>query len=122
MNDTTQDFRKFLPLTAAVFQILLVLYEGEQHGYKIMKSVGINSGGKFIMRPGTLYGTIKRMLSDGMIEEAGERPDPVMEDERRRYYKITELGRKVVRAEAERLEILVASAKIKKILSSQQAQ
>jgi DNA-binding PadR family transcriptional regulator len=116
MKNSPEVLDNFLPLTAAVFQILLALYESEQHGYRIMKSVGINSGGKFSMRPGSLYGTIKRMLSDGMIEEAGERPDPSMDDERRRYYKITDLGRKLVCAEAERLEILVASARTKKLL------
>jgi DNA-binding PadR family transcriptional regulator len=116
MNNSSEVHNNFLPLTAAVFQILLALYEGEQHGYRIMKSVGLNSGGKFTMRPGTLYGTIKRMLADGLIEEAGERPDSSMDDERRRYYKITDLGRRVVCAEAERLEILVSSARNKKLL------
>jgi DNA-binding PadR family transcriptional regulator len=116
MKNASEVLDNFLPLTTAVFQMLLALYEGEQHGYRIMKSVGINSGGKFTMKPGTLYGTIKRMLADGLIEEAGERPDPSMDDERRRYYKITDLGKKVVCAEAERLEILVASARTKKLL------
>ena len=120
MNQNKRDIDSFLPLTAAVFQILLALYEEEQHGYKIMKTVASNSGGKFTLRLGTLYGTIKRMLADGMIEEAGERPDPSLDDERRRYYKLTELGKKLVYAEAERLDILVASARIKKLLPAYQ--
>ncbi len=108
----------FLPLTPAVFHILLALSEEEQHGYRIMQIVTRNSAGQFRMGPGTLYGTIKRMLADGLIEEVGERPDPVFDDERRRYYRLTGLGGKVVRAEAERLSTLVAQARSLNLLPS----
>lgn len=118
MNSSENSPNHLLPLTPAVFQILLALFEGEQHGYRIMQLVENNSDGKFRMGPGTLYGTIKRMLADGLIEETDERPDPSMDDQRRRYYRITKIGIKAVRAEAERLAILVASAKAKNLLPS----
>jgi DNA-binding PadR family transcriptional regulator len=116
MSDNDKSINHFLPLTPAVFQILLALFDGEQHGYRIMKLVENNSGGKFKMGPGTLYGTIKRMLSDGLIEETGERPDSSMDDQRRRYYRLTQIGKKVAHAEAERLAVLVSNAKAKKLL------
>jgi DNA-binding PadR family transcriptional regulator len=118
MSDNKPSIDNYLPLTPAVFQILLALCMGEQHGYRIMQSVYENSGGKFRMGPGTLYGTIKRMLTDGLIEEAGERPDPSLDDERRRYYRLTEIGQKVVRAETERLSILVSYARAQNLIPS----
>ena len=118
MSEKKSSIDNYLPLTPAVFQILLALYMGEQHGYRIMQSVYENSGGKFRMGPGTLYGTIKRMLAIGLIEEAGERPDPSLDDERRRYYRLTEIGHKVVRAETERLSILVSFAKAQNLIPS----
>ncbi len=118
MDDIKKPFDQFLPLTPAVFQILLALLDGEQHGYRIMQLVENNSRGKFKMGPGTLYGTIKRMLIDGLIEETEERPDPSMDDQRRRYYRLTDLGIKTARAEAERLSILVANARAKNLLPS----
>jgi DNA-binding PadR family transcriptional regulator len=109
------------PLTPAVFHILLALSEGEEHGYRIMQLVERQSGGTFKMGPGTLYGSIKRMLADGLIEEAGARPDQAQEeDQRRRYYRLTGVGHKAVRAEAERLAILVAQARKKNLLSPSQ--
>ena len=118
MNSSDPPSDQLLPLTPADFQILLALFEGEQHGYRIMQLVEGNSAGKFKIGPGTLYGTIKRMLADGLIEESDERPDPSMDDQRRRYYRITKLGAKVARSEAERLAILVANAKVKNLLPS----
>ena len=118
MSEKKSSIDNYLPLTPAVFQILLALYMGEQHGYRIMQSVYENSGGKFRMGPGTLYGTIKRMLAIGLIEEAGERPDPSLDDERRRYYRLTDIGQKVVRAETERLSIFVAFAKAQNLIHS----
>jgi DNA-binding PadR family transcriptional regulator len=108
----------FLPLTPAVFHILLALSEGEQHGYRIMQIVQADTQGQFRMGPGTLYGTIKRMLNDGLIEETGERPDPALDDERRRYYRLTGLGNKVAQAEAERLANLVSKARSRRLLPS----
>ena len=101
-----------------MFHILLALADKERHGYEIMREVDERSEGKVRLGPGTLYGSIKRMLSDGLIEEVDERPDPELDDERRRYYRLSDLGRRVAVAEAERLERLVKSARSKKLLSA----
>lgn len=101
-----------------MFHILLALADKERHGYEIMREVDERSEGKVRLGPGTLYGSIKRMLSDGLIEELDERPDPELDDERRRYYRLSDLGRRVAIAEAERLERLVKSARSKKLLSA----
>ena len=82
------------PLTPAVFHVLLALADGERHGYAIMQEVAENTGGQMKMGPGTLYGTIKRLLEARMIEESDERPDPDLDDERRRYYRLTGLGQR----------------------------
>jgi len=107
----------WLPLTPAMFHILLALADKERHGYEIMREVDERSEGKVRVGPGTLYGSIKRMLSDGLIEELDERPDPELDDERRRYYRLSDLGRRIAVAEAQRLERLVKSARSKKLLS-----
>jgi len=104
------------PLTPAVFHILLALSDGERHGYAIMQTVAEETGGTFTMGPGTLYGSIKRMIDAGLIAEAGERQDPAMNDERRRYYRITASGTKAATAEAKRLEMLVHMARGKALL------
>lgn len=103
------------PLTPAVFHILLALADGEKHGYAIMRETDELSGGRVAMGPGTLYGTIKRMLAAGLIEEAGERDAPD-DNERRRYYKITSSGHKAAVAEAGRLEALVMAARQAELL------
>jgi DNA-binding PadR family transcriptional regulator len=106
----------FLPLTPAVLHILLALSDEERHGYGIMREVEERTGGRTRMGPGTLYGSVKRMLADGLIEESDERPDPAMDDQRRRYYRITDFGRRVAGAEAERLSGLVETARARKLL------
>ena len=111
-----KDSRGLLPLTTAVLHILLSLADEERHGYGIMREVEDRTGGEVRMGPGTLYGSIKRMLADGLIEESDERPDPELDDSRRRYYRITDFGRQVAGAEAARLESLVRSAREKKLL------
>jgi DNA-binding PadR family transcriptional regulator len=111
-----KDPRGLLPLTPAVLQILLSLADEERHGYGIMREVEDRTGGGVRMGPGTLYGSIKRMLVEGLIEESDERPDPELDDNRRRYYRITDFGRRVAGAEAARLEGLVRSAREKKLL------
>jgi DNA-binding PadR family transcriptional regulator len=111
-----EDLRGLVPLTPAVLQILLSLADEERHGYGIMREVEDRSGGRVRMGPGTLYGSIKRMLAYGLIEESDERPDPELDDSRRRYYRITDFGRRVAGAEAARLESLVRSAREKKLL------
>lgn len=104
------------PLTPAVFHILLSLVDGEKHGYGIMQEVTERTNRALIMGPGTLYGTLKRMLEAGLVEESGERRDPAMDDQRRRYYRLTRRGRLAAKAEAERLETLVRAARAKALL------
>lgn len=107
-----------LPLTPATFHILLALADSDRHGYDIMREVDERTEGKVRLGPGTLYGSIKRLLGDGLVQELDERPDPELDDERRRYYRLTEFGFKVATAEAERLAQLVKAAKSKKLLSA----
>ncbi|HLH01943.1 MAG TPA: helix-turn-helix transcriptional regulator [Bryobacteraceae bacterium] len=100
----------FLPLPLAVFHMLLALTEGERHGYALKRAILERTGGKLNLGSGALYGSINKMLENGFIEESDERPDPHLDDERRRYYRITALGRRVVEAEALRLRELVTLA------------
>jgi DNA-binding PadR family transcriptional regulator len=109
------------PLTPAVFHILLALADRERHGYGIMQEVSARTEGKVVLGPGTLYGTISRMLQAGYIEESGERSDPQLNDERRRYYRITAKGRRAAATEAERLEGLLRIARAKRVLSRPRA-
>lgn len=118
MTETLQNPDEFLPLTPAVFNILLALADGEKHGYGIMQEVEANTKGQVLMGPGTLYGSIKRMLQAALIEASDERADPDMDDQRRRYYKLTTLGRRTLRMEAERLASQVQIARTKKILAT----
>jgi DNA-binding PadR family transcriptional regulator len=103
------------PLTPAVFHILLALADGDKHGYAIMKDVENQTAGRLKLGPGTLYGTIKRLLAAGLIVELDERPDPELENERRRYYRLTTLGRKLAREEHQRLMQAVKSARLKRL-------
>ena len=99
------------PLTPAIFQILVTLADQDRHGYAIMQDVAIRTGGQMKLSPGTLYGSIKRMLEDGLIVEVDERPDPENDDERRRYYRLTTFGREMAQAEADRLTTLLRQAR-----------
>jgi DNA-binding PadR family transcriptional regulator len=112
----TDEYSPQQPLTPAVFHILLALADGEKHGYSIMKDVESQTNGKIKMGPGTLYGSIKRMLAAGLIEEADERPDPTLDDQRRRYYRLSALGQKVLSTESQRLEQAVVVARQKHVL------
>ena len=116
MGEGAREPRSLLPLTPAVLHILLALADAERHGYGIMQEVEGRTGGEMRLGPGTLYGSIKRMLADGLIEESDERPDPAMDDQRRRYYRITEFGRRVAGAEAQRLTKLVNTAESKNLV------
>ena len=116
MATTSMDPEKLLPLTPAVFHVLLALAGGERHGYAIMQEVAESTGGRIKMGPGTLYGTIKRLLEAGLIEESGERPDPALDDGRRRYYRLTGVGQRAVRAEARRYAELVEIARGKRLV------
>jgi DNA-binding PadR family transcriptional regulator len=93
-----------------VFHILLSLAEGERHGYVLKREIASRTGGWLMLGPGVLYGTIARMLDQGLIEESDERPDPHLDDERRRYYRLTPFGRRVAQAEASRMRELVKLA------------
>jgi DNA-binding PadR family transcriptional regulator len=103
------------PLTPAVFHILLALSTGERHGYGIMKQVEADSQGKVTMGPGTLYGSLKRMLDAGLVKESDKRVDPEMDDERRIYYQITGVGAKALAAELDRYKRIVTLAQEKKL-------
>jgi DNA-binding PadR family transcriptional regulator len=104
------------PLTPAVFYILLALAPGERHGYEIMKQVKQDSRSQVTMGTGTLYGSLKRMLADGLIAEAGERPDTEHDDERRRYYRLSERGQLALAAELRRYADVVALAQRRRLL------
>jgi DNA-binding PadR family transcriptional regulator len=110
-----------LPLTPATFQILLTLVDGERHGYAIMQEVADRTEGEVRLGPGTLYGSLKRLLDAGLVSEDGERADPALGDERRRYYRLTSLGLRVARAEARRLDAMVRTARLKKLLDLEPA-
>lgn len=115
-NTPDLDPESQLPLSPAVFHILLALADEERHGYGIMQEVKFRTEGRVRLVPGTLYGAIKRLLEKGIIEEAEERPDPEMNDERRRYYRLSDFGLRVLGAEAERMERSVAQARAKRLL------
>ena len=116
MSETIGVPDKLIPLTPRVFHILLALVDEEQHGYRIMKEVETRSDGKVRIGPGTLYEAIQRLVKNALIEESSERPDAEMDDQRRRYYRLTELGRRVLRAEADRLESLVDYVRTKNLI------
>ena len=103
----------YLPLTPAVLDIIVALGDEELHGYAIMREVRRRTAGKRRLAPGTLYRSLRQMEERGWVTESEERPDPSLDDERRRYYRLTELGRRVALAELERLEGLVSTARSK---------
>jgi len=104
---TRVDPEKFIPLKTHWFHIMLSLAGGEQHGYGIMQEVLTRTEGKVRLWPATLYGTIKRLIEAELIEESDERPAPELDDARRRYYRLTPLGKRALSAECERLQELV---------------
>jgi DNA-binding PadR family transcriptional regulator len=101
------------PLSPAVFHILLSLAEGERHGYALKREIALRTGGKLKLGPGVLYGSLDKMLEQGLIAESEDRPDAHLDDERRRYYRITPHGRKVAQADAARMSELVRLAAAK---------
>ena len=108
----------YLPLTPAALDIVLALGDGELHGYGIMREVRRRTEGGRRLAPGTLYRSLGQMQEKGLVEESEERPDPGLDDERRRYYRLTDLGRRVAVAEVERLEGLVRAAHSKGLVPS----
>jgi DNA-binding PadR family transcriptional regulator len=113
MSDAIKARDEMSPLPAAQLHILLALADGEKHGYAVMREVETMTDGEVTMGPGTLYGAVKKMLTVGLIEETEQRPDPEIDDERRRYYRVTGLGAAVLAAETARLERLVETAHAK---------
>lgn len=111
MRSSPPDPEGNLPLTPAMFHILLSLADGERHGYSIMQTIAAQTQGKLRIGPTTLYRSIKHMLEDGLIVESDERPDPALDDERRRYYRLTDLGRRAAVAEIQKLEQALAVAR-----------
>ena len=110
---TEIDPQSFLPLKPHWFHIMFTLAGGEQHGYGIMQEVLNRTTGKVRLWPATLYGSIKRLIEAGLIEESDGRPAPELDDARRRYYRLTSLGRRVLDAECERLQELVRTIRVK---------
>ncbi len=110
------DFHKFIPLKTQWFHIMLSLAGGEQHGYGIMQEVLERTSGKVRLWPATLYGSIKRLIEAELIEESDERPAPELDDARRRYYRLTSLGKRVLDAECDRLNDLVRVIREKQAL------
>ena len=108
----------YLPLTPAVLDIMLALGGDELHGYAIMREVRRRTGGRRRLAPGTLYRSLRQMQERGLVAESEGRPDPDLDDERRRYYRLTDLGRRVAVAEVERLEGLVRAARSKGLAPS----
>ncbi|MGO8699367.1 MAG: PadR family transcriptional regulator [Limisphaerales bacterium] len=113
MKTANFDVQNLLPLTPAVFHVLLALSDGERHGYAIMREVAESTNRRINMGPGTLYGTIKRLLEAGLIEESNQRPGADEDDKRRRYYRLTGLGQEVVEAEARRYQEVARLARRK---------
>jgi DNA-binding PadR family transcriptional regulator len=111
-----EGIQSLLPLTPTVFHMLLALADGEKHGYGIMQAVERETQGQMQIRTGSLYGSIRRMIESGLIEETNERPDPALDDERRRYYGLTDFGRRVLASEAARITQVMAVIQGKRIL------
>jgi DNA-binding PadR family transcriptional regulator len=116
MAARTRDPLSLLPLTAALLHVLLSLADSDKHGYAIIKEVQDRTNGEVTLGAGTLYSMLKRLLADGLVVESGDRPDPNIDDERRRYYRLTPFGRDVAIAEIRRLESLVSQARRKKLV------
>jgi DNA-binding PadR family transcriptional regulator len=110
------DPQSFLPLKTHWFHIMLSLAGEEQHGYGIMQGVLERTGGKVRLWPATLYGSLKRLIEAELIEESDERPAPEVDDARRRYYRLTALGRRVLNAECDRLQELVRAIRVSQIM------
>lgn len=105
------DPNSFLPLQAGTFHILVALADRDRHGYSIMQDVAARTGGQVRLSAATLYSSIRRMLEQGLIAELRDSPDPANQDERRRYYTLTDFGRRTARAEAQRLHNMLVQAR-----------
>lgn len=117
MTPASPDPDPFLPLKPTDYQILFVLFQGRLHGYGMVKAIEDRTDGRVGLEPSNLYRRIRRLMRDGLVEESEERPAPELDDERRRYYGLTSLGRKVLVAEAERMRGLVTEAEADRLLA-----
>ena len=117
MGEPVPDSDAYLPLKPLVFHALLALKAGESHGYGIKKAIAGRTGGRIDLEPGTLYRLMARLLKQGLIEEADRRPAPEADDERRRYYRISPLGRRVLAAEAARMAELLDDAAVRALVA-----
>ena len=118
MGDQTRGPEEYLPLTPAMLDIVVALADDELHGYAIMREVRRRTDGRKRLAPGTLYRSLRQMHERGLVAESEERPEAGLDDERRRYYRLTDLGRRVAVAEVERLEGLVQAARSKGLAPS----
>jgi DNA-binding PadR family transcriptional regulator len=116
MKHRPRSVEAFLPLTSPMLHALVALADGDKHGYAILKEIVRRTDGAVRLSAGTLYALIKRATADGLIVEIDERPDPALDDERRRYYRLTALGRRVAAAEIERLESIIEMARAKNLV------
>jgi DNA-binding PadR family transcriptional regulator len=105
-----------LPLSANALQVLLSLADGDRHGYAILKDIERRTGGAVVLGASSLYAVLKRLLAEGLVDEAEERPDPALDDERRRYFRLSAFGRRVAVAELRRLEALLAEGRARRLL------
>jgi DNA-binding PadR family transcriptional regulator len=117
MSLLKRDPLELLPLTPTMFEVLIALADGEKHGYAIIKEISRRTGGRAVLGAGTLYAIIRRFVDEEIIEETVERPDPALDDERRRYYRLTSFGRSVAQAEAARMEKVLRMARSKQLLA-----
>ena len=115
------DPRSLLPLTPLAFQVLLALADRDRHGYDIIREVDTRTDGLIRLRSGTLYTLLQRLLAEALILESAERPDPANDDQRRRYYAVTDFGRAVLKAEARRLESAIGEARRKHVIGKSKA-
>jgi DNA-binding PadR family transcriptional regulator len=116
MTHRPRSVEAFLPLTSPMLHALVALADGDKHGYAILKEIVRRTDGAVRLSAGTLYALIKRATADGLIVEIDERPDPALDDERRRYYRLTAFGRRVAAAEIERLESIIEMARAKNLV------
>lgn len=106
------------PLTHAAFEVLLALADTERHGYAILQDIRTRTAGQLSLHPGSLYRTLNRLVAEGLVEKSEERPAPELDDERRRYYRLTPDGRERAAAEVDRLVAQVAVARARRLLTS----
>jgi DNA-binding PadR family transcriptional regulator len=116
MTRRRRDPETLLPLTPGMFQVLIALADGEKHGYAVIKEVARRTDGEVALSAGTLYTIIRRFVQEGVVAESDARPDPALDDERRRYYRLTDFGRDVARAEARRMETALGMARAKNLI------